>query len=125
MKGWLGRLVSTGAVVAALALSACIVRPGPGGDTNTGGNGGGGGAGAIVIRNNSDQTICRVKFSSTASSEWGNDQLGESETIGPGESRSWNVNGGGYDIRMEDCNGGVMAERRGVTVSGSTDVTFP
>lgn len=124
-KGWLRRLVTIGALALSLSMAACIVRPGPGGgDTNNGGGGGGGGDAAIVIRNNSGSTICFVNFSATSSSDWGGDQLGSNETIGPGESRSFSVNAGGYDVRMQDCEHNTLAERRGVSVSGSTDVSL-
>lgn len=118
MTGWLRGLVLCGA----LALSACILRPGPGGDPN---NPSSGGAAAIVVRNNSGAPICFVNFSSSSDSDWGGDQLGSSETIGPGASRSWNVNAGTYDVRLQDCQHGTLAERRGIAVNGPTDVTLP
>src|SRR5688572_7903616 len=88
----------------AMCLAGCIMRPGPGSDPNTGGGGGGGGGGAsaIVVRNNSDATICYVNFSSADDDDWGGDQLGSNETVGPGGSRSWPVAAGTWDVRLQD-----------------------
>lgn len=123
-NGWLRRLVSVGGLALAFTLvtSGCIMRPGPGGDPNNPSSGGGGAA--IVVRNNSSTTICYVNFSSTASNDWGGDQLG-SETIAAGASHSWPVSPGTYDVRLQDCDHGTLAERRGVAVNGATDVTLP
>ena len=122
-NGWLRRLVSVGALALALALAGCIVRPGPGGDPQNPSSGGG--DAAIVVRNTGGEAICVVQFSSTSSSEWGGDQLGSSETIPPGESRSFAVNPGSYDVRGLNCEQQVLGERRGVSVSGATDVSLP
>ncbi len=122
-NGWLRRpLVTIGALAFALALAACIVRPGPGGDPQ---NPSSGGDAAIVVRNTGGEAICVVQFSSTSSSEWGGDQLGSSETIAPGDSRSFAVNAGSYDVRGLNCDQQLLGERRGVSVSGSTDVSLP
>ena len=118
MTTWLRGIV----LCSVLALSACIVRPGPGGDPA---NPSSGGSPSIVVRNNSGSTICFVNFSSTSDSSWGGDQLGSSETIGPGLSRAWNVNAGSYDVRLQDCQHGDLATRRGLAVNGPTEVTLP
>jgi len=118
MTTWLRGIVLCGA----LALAACIIRPGPGGDPA---NPGSGGSPSIVVRNNSGATICFVNFSGTNDSNWGDDQLGSSETIGPGATRAWSVPAGSYDVRLQDCQHGALAERRGIAVNGATDVTLP
>ncbi len=107
---------------AVLSLAGCIMRPGPGGDPA---NPSSGGASAIVVRNNSSATICYVNISSTSDSDWGGDQLASDETVGPGASRTWTVGAGSYDVRLQDCNHGTLAERRGISVNGATDVTVP
>lgn len=119
---WLRGIVLV--LFAAFVCSACIIRPGPGGDPQNPSNGGGGSA-AIVVQNNSGATICFVNFSSTSASDWGGDQLGSQETIGPGANRSWTVPAGSYDVRLQDCEHGTLAERRGVAVNGQTAVTLP
>lgn len=108
----------------ALVFSGCIMRPGPGSDPQNPTNGTGGAA-AIVLQNNSGVPVCYVNFSSSSSSDWGGDQLGSSETIAPGANRSWSVAAGSYDVRAQDCNHGVLAERRNITVNGSTAVSVP
>ena len=113
-------------LVGALAIGGCIIRSGPnsGDDANNAG-GGGGGAAAIVVANRSSTSICFVNFSPATDSGWGDDQLGSSETIEPGNTRSWNVNAGSWDVRLQDCNHTVLAERRGLAINGATEVSYP
>lgn len=118
MTEWLRGALLCGA----LALGACILRPGPGDPNNPSSNGG---PASIVVKNNSSQAICFVNFSSSSDSNWGNDQLGSSETIGPGATRAWTVAAGSYDVRAQDCSHQTLAERRGVAVQGPTEVAVP
>jgi len=47
-----------------------------------------GGDATLRIINESEETICSVFISPVTSGEWGDDWLGENETILPGESRA-------------------------------------
>lgn len=79
IRGWL-------AVLAVLLVAAC------GGD--------GPDSGTLTIENNSGVTIAIVNFSDCGDPEWGPDQLDPDEFIEDGESRSWDVDVGCYDIRV-------------------------
>jgi serine protease Do len=57
-----------------------------------------------VINNNTNETICYVRFSPTTDEYWGDDQLGSSEVIDPGGSRTWSVAPNTYDLRVDDCS---------------------
>ena len=55
---------------------------------------------SLTIENESGITIAIVNFSDCDDPEWGDDQLDSDEFIEDGESRSWGVNDGCYDIRV-------------------------
>jgi hypothetical protein len=73
----------------------------------------------IVLNNNSGQTICYVNISLSSDTTWGEDQLGSTETIGPGASRTFNVPADTYDLRALDCDEDQIAIEWEVVVSGS------
>jgi hypothetical protein len=123
-------------VVGALFASACIIRPNPNDATNqtTQTNQSQGqdhvattspGQPAIVIANRSSTSICFVNISSSSDGNWGGDRLGSSEVIAAGASRSWTVDAGSWDVRLQDCQHNNLAERRGIPVSGATQVSYP
>ncbi|MBI2897413.1 MAG: hypothetical protein HYY06_27895 [Deltaproteobacteria bacterium] len=127
----------------ALLASACIIRPNPNDPTNqnnqtqtqtqTAGQGQGqghiattnSGPPAIIIANRSSTSICFVNISSSSDNDWGGDRLGSSEVIGAGASRSWTVDPGSWDVRLQDCQHNNLAERRGIAVRGPTQVSYP
>jgi tetratricopeptide (TPR) repeat protein len=78
--------------------------------------------GSLRIVNESEQTICLVHISPVTSDQWGEDWLGEEETIPPGESRVFLVTRGDYDVLLADCNGNKLLDQRGVTVSDHHEV---
>jgi hypothetical protein len=73
---------------------------------------------AITLRNDSTQTICNVFISSTSSSEWGDDWLGETEAIGPGRSRVFQVEEGMYDLLAENCAKEELDVQYGFEIAG-------
>lgn len=107
------RSVILGLVVVMLAsLLAC-------GPLSRGGRSSSGGV-DIRIVNRSPDEICYVMISSSSESTWGSDQLDNSEVIRSGGNRTFNMQSGTYDVKVETCNEEVMATAweidRGVTV---------
>lgn len=101
------------------------VPAGPKGGAGSG-SGGGGDVGALVVENQSDLTICYLYVSPTTSDTWGDDMLGASGTIAPGESFTVQVDPGTYDLRVDDCENNSLAERTGVDLtSGFTWTLVP
>ena len=81
--------------------------------------------GNLVLTNNSGQTICYVYISLSTDTSWGSDQLAAGETIGPGQSRPWEVPPGTYDLKAEDCGHNVLDERYSETIAGPFQWTIP
>jgi hypothetical protein len=77
------------------------------------------GGGAVNVVNESGTTICYLYISPTSSDEWGEDWLGSAGTISSGDSQSFEVAPGDYDLRVEDCDTSRIAEVFGVSVSSS------
>jgi len=57
----------------------------------------------LHLINDSEQTICYVLISTVTASEWGEDWLGD-DTIPPGQSYSFELAPGDYDVLLEDCD---------------------
>lgn len=126
-------------VAGLIFASGCIIRPGPNDATDTNNqnqsqnqnqNQGQNhvsttGSPGITVTNRSSTVICFVNISSSSDNDWGGDRLGSSETIGAGASRSWTVDSGAWDVRLQDCQHNNLAERRGISVSGPTQVSYP
>ncbi len=68
----------------------------------------------ITIYNDSvSESVCFVRISETTDDSWGDDELGGTETIAPGDSRSFTEFIGDYDLRVEGCQG-TVTENLGV-----------
>lgn len=95
-------------LVGGLALSGCFSMQAP-----SRGNGGGGGGGRteLTLVNNTGVPIYYVYVSSCASESWGSDQLG-SEVVMPGNTYTWTMNSGCYDLKAVDRDGREAVERR-------------
>lgn len=91
------------------------------------GNGGGtGGSGpSVTLVNNSGQTVCYVYISPTNETTWGEDQLGSTETISSGNSRTFSVSAGNYDLRAEDCNHNPLDEEWNISITGPYTWSVP
>jgi hypothetical protein len=81
--------------------------------------GGGGGTAVITMINQSGEAICYVNISPVTDQYWGDDWLGSSETVGNGESRTFEVEPGGWDIRAMTCNQDTIDEERQITITAS------
>ena len=105
-------------VVGAVSLTGCFQMPmaaGGSGGTTTGG--GGGGRTELVLINNTGVPIYYVYISSCSSSSWGEDQLG-SNVVMPGNTWTWAMDAGCYDLKAVDRDGREAVERR-VQIAGS------
>jgi hypothetical protein len=80
VKGWL-------AVLLVVLVAACSDNNDPG-DTS------------LTIENESGTTIAIVNFSDCDDPEWGEDRLDDDEFLEDGESKTFDVDEGCYDIRV-------------------------
>lgn len=85
--------------------------------------GGGGSSSQVKIEvvNQSPEDVCYVYISESDSDEWGGDQLGDEDTISPGDSKTFEVPKGTYDVRLENCD--EIAMETGWQVSKDTTIT--
>ena len=58
----------------------------------------------IELTNDLDDDICFVYLSPTEETNWGEDELEPRETIAVGDTRSFFISAGMYDVRLEDCD---------------------
>lgn len=58
----------------------------------------------LHIINESEETICYVYISPVTSNDWGDDWLGDEETISSEKSRVFNLVAGNYDVLLNDCD---------------------
>jgi hypothetical protein len=82
-------------------------------------------SGNLVLTNNSGQTICFVYISLSTDASWGSDQLAAGETVGPGQSRGWEVPPGTYDLKAEDCLHNVLDQRYNQSIAALLQWTIP
>jgi hypothetical protein len=83
------------------------------------------GQAALEMINEGSTTICYVQISLSTETEWGPDWLGETETIGGGSSRTFELLPNTYDIRALDCDQETLKEEYGVNITGNTAWTVP
>lgn len=69
---------------------------------------GSGGAGRVVLDNRSSYSVCYVYISSSDVDQWGEDQLGSDEVIGPGEQRGFEIPAEPHDLIAQTCDEGVL-----------------
>lgn len=70
----------------------------------------------VTLVNNSTEDVCYVYISSSDSEEWGPDWLRAEETIPPGNSRTFEVTPGTYDLAAADCDGNELDSQYGATI---------
>ena len=76
---------------------------------------------SLTVINQLDIPICYIYISPAGSAEWGGDWLG-GDAIAPGSEYTFTFPEGTYDLRAEDCNGNLLTEEYGATLSG--DMTW-
>lgn len=78
-----------------------------------GGSGGKSGGGSnditFTVVNKSPEEICYVLISPSESDSWGDDQLGENDTIQSGDRMTFSMPKDTYDVRVENCDEAAMA----------------
>jgi hypothetical protein len=63
----------------------------------------------VTIANRSPDEICYVLISLSADDSWGDDWLGDNDTIMPGDTQVFSLDSGTYDVRVESCDEASMA----------------
>jgi hypothetical protein len=58
-----------------------------------------------IVNQLGNWNITAVYFSSSDGADWGNDRLGSSDILHPGDSRAFTVAAGKWDIRVKDQDG--------------------
>ncbi len=73
----------------------------------------------LILHNNSGSIICYVHISESSQATWGDDQLGPSETVGSGSTRTWTIAPGTYDLRAQDCSQVDLGTEWSVNIVGT------
>jgi len=76
----------------------------------------------LFVDNTSDTEVCYVFVSPSTGDDWGEDWMGENETIMAGRSRIFYVRPDTYDMMVRDCNDEVLSEQYEVDLS--SDMTW-
>ncbi len=63
----------------------------------------------IEIANQSPYEICYVLISGSDEESWGDDWLGDEETLAAGSSKTFSVGAGAYDVKVVTCNETTLA----------------
>ena len=74
--------------------------------------GGGGGSATVVMLNQTNLPIYFVYISPCSSSGWGEDQLGDSEVVQPGATRTFTMSPGCWDMKARFRDGREVEERQ-------------
>ncbi len=78
-----------------------------------------------VANQSTDTPICYVQISPTRAQNWGQDELGSQEIIEPGQSRSFLLATGDYDLLMSDCDLKTLVEEYGIDLASDLSINFP
>ena len=84
---------------------------------------GSGGSAAVVLLNQTNAPVYFVYISPCSSSSWGEDQLGESEVVQPGATRTFSMSPGCWDMKAR-FNDGREFEERQVQMSAGASRTW-
>jgi hypothetical protein len=80
----------------------------------------------LSITNNAPEAICYVYFSLTTSDSWGEPRLGATEFIRRGDTSTWEVDPGNYDVLMQDCAEETLEDLRNINLTtSSVEITYP
>jgi hypothetical protein len=76
----------------------------------------------LLVDNQSDSEVCYVLLSPSSADDWGDDWMGEMESLPPGGLRMFYVKGDSYDLQVADCSGEILIEEYEVDLR--TDLTW-
>jgi hypothetical protein len=74
---------------------------------------------SLTVTNGSERTACSIYVAPDESIEWGEERLG-TEVLDPGESHAVEISDGVYRVRVNDCDGNLIAEYNDFEVDGAT-----
>ena len=78
----------------------------------------------VLIENYSDHPICYVYISPSGNDNWGNNWLGENESILPGEAITfWVATSESIDMQVLDCGQSLLDEQYGIPLT-SEGITY-
>jgi PKD repeat protein len=72
----------------------------------------------LILHNNTGSAICYVYFSHP-DEPWGDNRLGSGERVEPGQTRSWGIAAGAWDLEASDCSIQMVDQEMGVNISGT------
>ncbi|MEM6529906.1 MAG: hypothetical protein AAF653_16520 [Chloroflexota bacterium] len=81
-------------------------------------------SGTFTLMNASNSRVCYVYISPTTASDWGDNLLGRSEVVDPGDSREFRFAPGDYDVLLLDCAGETLEDTRSINVAAAITATF-
>lgn len=77
----------------------------------------------LVLENDLDVAVCYVYISLPSDTSWGDDQLGSTEIVEPGATRTFAITAGEWDLLTVDCDGEPLTEEYGVMLEEDTTWT--
>ena len=105
------RTLGTLVLGATLGLTACDDVIGTGDDAT------------IIVENNASVSVREIYISECEDDTWGDDRLGPTETISPGNDRAFGVDAGCYDLRAEFLDD-TFAEDFGIDLDDGDEFTW-
>ncbi len=76
----------------------------------------------LRVINESEETICSVAVCSLTAEGWDDCAVVAETTISPGESETFTVTSGDYNVFLLDCEFNVFLEERGLTITGQYEL---
>jgi tetratricopeptide (TPR) repeat protein len=81
------------------------------------------GEASLIVENSSADMVCSVYVSALTDENWGADRLRES-LLASGDTVTFALEPGSYDILLTDCDGNSLLEQRGLKLEGSATLAF-
>ena len=78
----------------------------------------------LTLTNDSNEVWCFLYVSPSVANNWGKDDLGAEDTIGPGDTYTTELAAGSYDVKAKDCELNNLFEKTGVRVDGDTEIAI-
>ncbi len=80
---------------------------------------------SFELINSSELTICYLFVSPSLAGTWGPDRLGVEDTLAPGETVTFEVPAGEYDLMGQDCEQEIILDETKVDITTDTSLTYP